>query len=61
MRIDFVFILTASNSFHSANKYEFTDSLHGIDVFKENPADTLRLKGEKRTQIATNMQYIIVH
>ena len=29
--------------------------------FKENPADTLRLKREKRTQIATNMHNIIIH
>ena len=32
-----------------------------IYVFKVNPADTLRLKQEQRTQIATNMQYIIIH
>ena len=30
----------------------------GMYVFKVNPADTLRLKQEQRTQIATNMQIL---
>ena len=30
-------------------------------MIKVNPADTLRLKQEQYTQIATNMLYIIIH